>query len=146
MKDNWVRTLLEQGELEVEDRRLLEERMKREASRLHEQIEGLWAEVVAELESAIKSYNQIGPPDMRVTFSQEQFDFTAKKETASSPHNILCVRLDIPTKQILSFQRSNSYYEIKTSDDELQLLRPDGSRIDPTSLAEELLSELFLTP
>ena len=146
MKEDWIRELVKQRDLEGEDRRLKAQNTTQRERQFHDGIEGLWAAVVAELESAIQSFNEISPPDGRVTFSQEQFDFAAKKEKARSPFNILCVRLDVETKQILSFQRLNSVYEVKTTADGLHVMRPDGSRIDKADLAEELLSELFLTP
>ena len=146
MKEDWIRKLFEHRELEGEDQQLKAQDTTQRERQFHEGIEGLWADVVAEFESAIHSFNEISPPDGRVTFGQEQFGFTAKKGKARSPFNILCVRLDVETKQILSFQRLNSVYEVKTTADGLHVMRPNGSRIDEADLAEEILSELFLTP
>jgi hypothetical protein len=145
VKEDWIRRLIEQSELEGEDRRLQEQNTTQRETQCHERIEGLWAGVVAELESAIQSFNEISPPDGRVSFRQERFDFTARKEKTRSPYNILCVRLDVETNQILSFQRSNSFYEVKIAAADLYVTRPNGSRIDKAGLAKELLSELFLT-
>jgi len=146
VKEDWIRKLFEHHELEGKDRRRKAQKTTQRERQFHEGIEGLWADVVAELESAIHSFNEISPPDGRVTFGKAQFDFTAKKEKARSPFNILCVRLDVETKQILSFQRLNSVYEVKTTADGLHVMRPNGSRIDKADFAEEILSELFLTP
>ena len=146
MKKDWIRKLFEHHELVGEDRGRKAQNATQRERQFQEGIEGLWADVVAEFESAIHSFNEISPPDGRVTFRQEQFDFTAKKEKARSPFNILCVRLDVETKQILSFQRLNAVYEVKTTADGLHMIRPNGSRIDEADLAEEILSELFLTP
>jgi hypothetical protein len=146
VKEDWIRKLVAKNEVEGENRRLEKQNATERDRLFHTRIEGLWVDVVTELESTIRQFNQICPPKANVSFKRERFSFTASKERTDSSFNILSVRLDVETKQILSFQRSNTFFEVKVAGDDLYVVRPDGTRIGTADLAKEILSELFLTP